>query len=99
MQSRAAVATAHASKYLQQPCKHWSHRLEVRHDRQAGHITFGEGDTLELSAAPDALLLMVKAGDEKRIEELEQVVADHLERFAFRETLAFDWKREPAAPR
>lgn len=27
--SRAVIATPHASRYLQQLCKHWSHKFET----------------------------------------------------------------------
>lgn len=91
--SRATVATSHAGKYLQQLCKHWSHRFEVRFDPEAGHIDFGDGQSVELSALPGELRLTVLDTDAGRLDELERVVADHLQRFAFRETLAFDWKR------
>lgn len=36
--SRADVPTAHASRYLQQLCKHWAHRFEVTFDPHQGRI-------------------------------------------------------------
>ena len=42
------------------------------------------------------LSIRVSAGDDEALERLEAVVADHIKRFAFREELAFDWKREAA---
>ncbi|HEY4031279.1 MAG TPA: DUF2218 domain-containing protein [Caulobacteraceae bacterium] len=84
------VPTAHASRYLQQLCKHWSHKYPVEFTPENGRIEMsaavlildadGEGLGLRLSAEPENL------------ERMEGVVAEHLQRFAFREELAFDWK-------
>ena len=36
----ASVATTHASKYLQQLCKHWEHNLAVEFTADHGTVTF-----------------------------------------------------------
>jgi hypothetical protein len=36
----ARVPTRHASRYLQQLCKHWSHNLAVRFTEQEGEVRF-----------------------------------------------------------
>jgi hypothetical protein len=38
--STVRVPTAHASRYLQQLCKHWSHTLAVTFSETAGTVTF-----------------------------------------------------------
>ena len=85
------VATAAASKYLQQLCKHWSHRFAVEFDAGRGTVPM-PGGTLTLAASPDGLRLDLDAPDDA-LPRLEEVVAEHLQRFAFRETLVFDWAR------
>ena len=35
--SQVRVPTTHASRYLQQLCKHWSHNLAVEFDEAPGH--------------------------------------------------------------
>ena len=92
-QSAAIVTTDHASRYLQQLCKHWAHRFAVTFDPRKGAIDFGEGQTVDLAASDGALSMTIGA-EEAALERLEQVVADHLKRFAFREELAFDWRRQ-----
>ena len=36
----ASVPTANGSKYMQQLCKHWSHKLEVDLSEQKGVVRF-----------------------------------------------------------
>lgn len=88
--SQAVVATEHGSRYLQQLCKHWGHRFTVEFTPERGHIDFGDGTVVDLAATPTELTVdLDSTGD---IARMEQVVADHILRFAFRENLAFDWK-------
>lgn len=89
-----SVSTLHGSKYLQQLCKHWSHRFEVTFDPQAGQIDFGDGQSVNLAAHPEQLEISITDTTGDRLERLETVVADHINRFAFRETLVYDWKRD-----
>lgn len=96
MRSLASVATASAGRYLGQLCKHWSHRFTVSFDRTAGRIELPAGVCL-LTAGPDRLGLVLEAADEPGLARLEEVVAVHLNRFAFREgELTFDWTRTAA---
>lgn len=92
--SIAVERTENASRYLQQLCKHWSHRFKVDFDLSKGKIDFGSGQTVELHAADTSLTISVEDEKESGLHELEKVVADHLRRFAFRETLTFNWARE-----
>lgn len=89
--SKASVATGNASRYLQQLCKHWSHRFETSFDAQQGRIGFGKGEAIELTARPDTLDIAIEADDPARLPELNRVVEAHIVRFAFRETLEFNW--------
>lgn len=91
MQARAEIATQHASRYLQQLCKHWSHRFDVTFTPKVGRIPFSDSAGCTLEAEESALALTITAEDEAGIERLERVVFDHLKRFAFREEL-----QEPA---
>ena len=87
----ATAPTASASRYLQQLAKHWSHRFEVSFDAHHAEIPLPFGRCL-LDADAEQLqvrLLGVEGADMARFQE---VVADHLKRFAFREDLRFDWQ-------
>jgi hypothetical protein len=89
--STAAVPTAHASRYLQQLCKHWSHKFAVTFDEAHGEIPLPLG-TAVLDAGADALMVTCTVPEGGDLARLQQVVADHLDRFAFREApLPFAW--------
>ena len=88
--AKAEIATDHASRYLQQLCKHFAHKLPVTFDPTQGRIEFSIG-TCSLAATPGLLTTQAEAADETNLAQLEQVVASHLERFAFREELKVGW--------
>jgi uncharacterized protein len=98
----ARVATPHASKYLQQLCKHWEHNLPVRFDAVHGEITFAKdargadwpADAIvTLDAEADTLLLTINASAEGQRDGLKGALERHVDRFAFREApLHYDWK-------
>jgi hypothetical protein len=97
----AKVPTTHASKYLQQLCKHWQHNLTVEFTADHGTVTFPKNargaawarDALvTFDAGADALSVRIDASSAEHVEAMKDVVARHLDRFAFREApLAFDW--------
>jgi hypothetical protein len=88
----ARAATAHASRYLQQLCKHWSHKFPVTFTADNGRIELPLGVCI-LDADPEGLGLRLEAAPDQ-LARFEQVVADHLQRFAFKEDLQFDWVAE-----
>ena len=98
----AVIPTTSASRYLQQLCKHWSHKLAVAFTADEGTIVFpkdarGESfaadATVTLRAREAALEVVVEASAPRQLEGLKAAVASHLDRFAFREApLPFDWR-------
>ncbi len=92
--SHAAIPTVSASRYLQQLCKHWSHKFAVEFTPQHGTIPFDGTRLCTLDAAPDVLKLRIEAADDATLERTQGVVIDHLKRFAFREELGdVRWER------
>lgn len=85
--SRTHVPTPLGSRYLQQLCKHWGHKLDVEFTPEAGSIRFGDGRSCQLMADEAGLEIMVEAGDTERLQHTERVVIEHLKRFAFKEDL------------
>jgi len=89
--STAIVATVNASRYLQQLCKHWSHTFDVVFDAHHGTIPLPIG-TATLKATTVVLEVIVETADLTNLQRLQTVVAEHLDRFAFREApLPFEW--------
>ncbi len=90
IQSRAVVGTAHASRYLQQLAKHWSHRFETEFDPTSARIALPLGEA-RLAADAEALTIDLSVADPATLPDFHAVIVRHLERFAFRETLRIDW--------
>jgi len=89
----ARVPTHSASRYLQQLAKHWSHKMEVSFSEQAATIAFPNGATLDLRADSETLDVRLAVPEDGDVVRMEEVVASHLDRFAFREApLTFDWR-------
>jgi len=86
----AIVSTAHASRYLQQLCKHWAHKFTVEFTPEHGTINLGENRLVILDADAEKLTATVETSEEN-LPRLQEVVASHVVRFAFREELIFDW--------
>ncbi len=89
--SSTTVSSDRASRYLQQLCKHFAHKVPVEFTTEAGQITFPFG-TCTLHAE-GALLTLVATGETVDIDRLEQVIGDHFARFAFRENITLTWQR------
>ena len=90
-QSRAIVPTGNASRYLQQLCKHWSHRCAVEFNEAAGKVPFSPETSVEFVADASTLLMTLHVENPQDLERMQNVVVDHLKRFAFREELDVDW--------
>lgn len=88
----AQVPTTNGSRYLQQLCKHWSHKFETDFGPEQGVIAFPMGP-IRMAASANALSVTIEPNPDVDVDMFKQVVADHLDRFAFREApLPFDWK-------
>lgn len=76
---------------MQQLCKHFAHKVPVDFAPGAGRIVFTFGTcTLRTEGA---LLTLTVTGESADVERLEQVIGDHLARFAFRENITVTWER------
>lgn len=93
--ARATIATAHASRYLQQLCKHWSHKLVVEFTPEHGRVEFPGGTVTTMQADAGGLEVRIEAPDAETLERMKGVVMNHLDRFAFREApLTADWQHD-----
>jgi hypothetical protein len=88
--SKATVRTEHATSYLRQLCRHWSHRFPVEFNDEAGTIQLPQAEcTLTASPTELTVTLELRVGADR--ERVQKVVEEHLQRFGFRETLVFEW--------
>jgi uncharacterized protein len=100
--STTEIPTENGSRYLQQLCKHWAHKLTVDFTSGQGRITFpkdgrsgswSQDATVILTAHPAHLECRIEASETGQRDALQDVLASHLDRFAFREApLTFNWK-------
>lgn len=88
--ARAVVPTPQAARYLLKLCKHWRHKFAVEFDETRGVIPFTEASRAELSAGPDSLVMDVSHDDPAQIERLQEIVANHLQRFAENDGVTLD---------
>ena len=89
--SKTIIPTEQASRYLQQLCKHFAHKLPATFDEQLGQIVFSIGEC-RLAATEGVLRLSLESPNAAEMPQLQDVVERHLVRFAFREELKMDWR-------
>ena len=91
-QSSSTVHTEHASRYLQQLCKHFGHKIPVEFTPERGECRFPFGSAL-LRADKERLTVEIEAADAEQRARAQEVIEVHLVRFAFREALGpMVWK-------
>ena len=91
-EATTTIPTNHGSRYLQQLAKHWSHKMEVEFDAEHAMIRFPGGAVATLDASDAQLDARITASDAETLERMKDVLANHLDRFAFREApLPFLW--------
>src|SRR5689334_15858381 len=93
LSSEARVVTAVPRRYLGQLCKHFQHKLPVTLDEAQGRIEFPSG-ICALETEEGTLIMRLTAAGEEALTRLEDVVARHLVRFAFREQPEIKWIRQ-----
>lgn len=86
----ATVATATPSRLINRLCKHWGHKFPVRHDEHEGEIELSIGHC-HLGVVEAGLAVSLQAESPEQLQQLQQVVGDHLQRMASGEALSFDW--------
>lgn len=96
MDAQTTFRTQRASQYLASLCKHFGHKVPVRHDAGCGQIEFPFG-RCDLKANETELRLTAFADTRADLDKTVQVITSHLDRFAFRENPSLDWSEPQAA--
>lgn len=81
---RGHFETPNASRYMQQLCKHFAHKIEVEYDEHAASAALSTGP-VGMTASATALEIRVTAHDAAGLAQARGVIDKHLARFAFRE--------------
>ncbi|WP_346911626.1 DUF2218 domain-containing protein [uncultured Roseibium sp.] len=89
--------TASASKYLQQLCKHFAHKVPATFTPKAGEVEFPFGHCT-MTADDGQLSIRCKTQNPDNVPVLKGVIDSHLERFAWREELKLQWQQNELAP-
>lgn len=84
------IRTDHASKYLQQLCKHFAHKVMVEFSPGEGRVAFPPGRCL-MSAGDDVLQFYCDAKEDRGVPAIKAILDEHLVKFAWREELEYEW--------
>lgn len=88
--SSALVTTQKASRYLVQLCKHFGHKVPAEWSETDGVVRFEPG-TCRMAATGEALTLSCESATPDALAVVQDVVASHLVRFAWKEELTVSW--------
>ncbi|MCZ4351710.1 DUF2218 domain-containing protein [Roseovarius aestuarii] len=86
--------TENGSKYMQQLCKHFGHKIAVEYDTEKGWAAFEMG-TAYMTADAEGLTVTCEVKDLAAVPAVHNVIDRHLETFAFREEVkTMEWITE-----
>lgn len=86
----ARAETESASKYLQQLCKHFAHKVPSTYDETDGKVEFPMGDCT-MQATSDVLTVTCHCKETDGLTQMGQIIDKHLERFAWKEKVELTW--------
>lgn len=90
----ARYVTPHGSKYLQQLCKHFAHKVEVTYDATSASVPLPTGQ-VTMAADAEALVVRIVAEDIRSMIQARFVIDSHLVPFAARENFTgLTWQME-----
>lgn len=88
--AQATVETSNASKYLQQLCKHFAHKVAVEYDPTSARVDFPFSGC-RMRADDRELTIECDAQSPEGLARAQFVIDDHLARFAWREKPEIIW--------
>lgn len=87
----ATIPTTDGARLIKRLCAHWSHKFPVESSEGHGDIAFDTQTRVRLDATSENLQAAIEAVDPARAAQLQDVVAEHLNRMARGETLTIAW--------
>lgn len=92
IETHGFAACEKGDRYIQQLVKHWGHKFPTSYADGLGTVPFSEGKTAEFRADDQGIQMKLIAPSEEEDLRLRDVIAKHIDRFAFREApLAYKW--------
>ncbi|WP_020181473.1 DUF2218 domain-containing protein [Methylopila sp. M107] len=85
MAATGHAATTRGALYVEQLCKHWSHKLQVERSGASALIRLPSGARIALAPDPEGIAISITAADASALDQAKSVLTAHLDRFAFRE--------------
>ncbi len=90
--STARITTPNGSKYMQQLCKHFAHKVEVTFDAHKAHAALPTGPA-DMVADETGASFTVVADNAETLIRAKDIVERHLLTFTFREKIEkLDWQ-------
>lgn len=89
--THSVVSTKLGSKYLQQLCKHFSHKVTVDFNPETARVDFPFGLCF-MVATDNSLTFYIQSPKPEGLMRTQAVIDDHLLRFGFREELVIEWQ-------
>ena len=92
MITHGRASTALADRYIRQLVKHWGHKFATSYADGLGKVPFSAETQATFDASDGGIAITLVTADVESAERMKEVIASHLNRFAFREgELAFEW--------
>lgn len=88
------IPTEQGQRLITRLGRHWSHKFDVELDEHHLTVPFNDSTKAHMQVEAGGLHVRIDTAEAERLDTLKQVVADHLQRFAKEQTLAFDWRQE-----
>ncbi|MBX2806983.1 MAG: DUF2218 domain-containing protein [Hyphomicrobiales bacterium] len=89
----AYVDTPNASRYLIQLCKHFRHKATAEWTETEGRVEFPFGLCI-MRVEGEQLLIDCEVRTAEELGRMRYVLDDHIRRFAWRESLTFNWSED-----
>ena len=90
IQAQATVQTDNPGRYILRLCKHFSHRVPSQWSDEEGQVDFAMGQCL-LRVQENALNVVCQAENSQDLEDIQETVKSHFDRFAHQEQLVLHW--------
>ncbi len=90
--STTTILTEQGQRLITRLGRHWGHKFAVVQEDHRLTIPFSEDSRADMQVQAEGLSVRIDTSDPERLGSLQQVVADHLQRFAKDQTLQFHWQ-------